>query len=410
MPGHLTDVSDARAAVLANARPVEAETVPLRDALGRCLAEHVVAPAPVQAFDNSAMDGYAIRAADTRGAKPAAPIGLSVAGESRAGAPAAIELAQGEAIAISTGAMLPAGADAVVRVEDVARQNGRIEVARPIDPGEDVRRAGEDIVAGATVLSPGSWLGAAELGAIAAVGRDAVRCRRRPRLAVLTSGDELRPPPEALPAGGAYDSSSFAIPALAKLAAAEVVSVARTRDEPGATRAAIRAALDADVTVVCGGVSVGEHDHVRAALADLGVEEVFWGVALKPGRPAWFGTNGPTLVFGLPGNPVSAMVTFTLLVRPALLAMQGADPARLRTHVALASSYEKAAGRAHALRARLELTDAGWWAHPAPAQGSHVITSMLGADCLALVPAATTSVAAGERLEAELLRVPGGAP
>jgi molybdopterin molybdotransferase len=195
------------------------------------------------------------------------------------------------------------------------------------------------------------------------------------------------------------------ISALAERAGAELASAGRVADRPEETRAGLAAALEgADVLVVCGGVSVGEHDHVKGALAELGVERGFWGVALKPGRPTFFGTRGgDALVFGLPGNPVSAMVTFTLLVRPALIALAGGDPQRRRTTARLATAYEKPAGRAHALRCRLELTAEGWVAHPAPRQGSHVLTSMLDADCLALVPSETERLAAGAPVEVELL-------
>jgi molybdopterin molybdotransferase len=193
------------------------------------------------------------------------------------------------------------------------------------------------------------------------------------------------------------------VPALARLAGAEVVSASWTPDEPRETRATLARALEAEVTIVCGGVSVGEHDHVKAALAELGVEQVFWRVALKPGGPTWFGARGETLVFGLPGNPVSAIVTFLLFIRPALLAMTGGDPAARRLTARLGADYRKPAGRAHAARCRLELTPRGWVAWPSPRQGSHVLTSMLAADCLALIPAEVAAVAAGETVEVELL-------
>ena len=199
------------------------------------------------------------------------------------------------------------------------------------------------------------------------------------------------------------DSNSLTVPALARLAGAEVVAVDWTPDEPQATRTALAAALEADVAVVCGGVSVGEHDHVKGALADLGAEQVFWRVALKPGGPTWFGTRGDTLVFGLPGNPVSVMVTFLLFVRPALIAMAGGAPSERRTTARLGAAYEKPTDRAHAARARLELGAEGWIAWPLPRQGSHVLTSMLTADCLAFFPTATAKVEAGETVEVELL-------
>jgi molybdopterin molybdotransferase len=409
-------LDEARRAVLARAAPLPAEEVGLDAALGRRLAVDVVATAPVQGFDNSAMDGFAVRAADTAAARPGSPAVLKLVGESRAGHPASATVGSGEAIGISTGAMLPAGADAVVRVEDTdrwcgragaggsSRGGGRVAIEKAAAAGLNVRRAGEDVAAGATVLSRGTRLGPGELGILAAVGCASPRCHRRPRLAVITSGDELVAPGRPLTPGAIHDSNSHSLPALATLAGAEVVSVGWTPDEPEATRTAIATALEAaDVVLACGGVSVGEHDHVKGALARLGVEQVFWRVALKPGGPTWFGRRGEALVFGLPGNPVSAMVTFVLLARPALIALAGGDPASRRTFATLASGHEKKPGRAHAIRCRLELSEGGWRAHPAPRQGSHVLSSMLGADCLALIPAARGDVEAGERVEVELL-------
>jgi molybdopterin molybdotransferase len=193
------------------------------------------------------------------------------------------------------------------------------------------------------------------------------------------------------------------VSALVEWSGAEVAGTALVPDRPDATRAAISAALDSDVVVICGGVSVGEHDHVKRALAELDVEEAFWGLALRPGKPTWFGSRGATLVFGLPGNPVSAMVTFILLARPALAAMSGRDPERHRTTARLAEDYEKRPGRAHAVRCRLELREDGWRATPTGAQGSHILTSMLGADCLAMIPTEAGSLSAGDTVQIELL-------
>lgn len=396
-------LEEARRAVLDEAGALPAERLALRAALGRVLAENLVAGSPVPGFDGSAMDGFALRAADTRGAAPGAPVALALRGESRAGAPAPVALGAGEAIRISTGAMVPTGADAVLRVEDAALEDGRVLVAAEVEPGRDVRRAGEDIGAGETVLTAGTGIGPAELGVIASLGREAVECHRRPRVRVLASGDELLEPGEEMRPGGVRNSNAYTLSALAERAGAEVRGVERVADDREATRAAIAAALDADVVLVSGGVSVGEHDHVKGALAELGVRERFWGVALKPGRPTWFGTHGATLVFGLPGNPVSAMVTFLLLARPALVAMGGAEPRRLRTTARLARGYEKRPGRAHALRCRMELGEDGWSVEPTGAQGSHVLTSMLGADCLALIPAEAGSLPAGAPVEIEAI-------
>ncbi len=397
------ELEQARAAILARAVPLEAVAVPLAQALGRFLAADVVAAGPLQAFDNSAMDGYAVRAADTAAASAAKPVSLRLGGESRAGSPATASLAPGEAVAISTGAMLPAGADAVVPLEEASRGGDAVAIAAPVEAGRYVRRAGEDVAAGETVLPAGRRLGPAELAIAAALGADPLQAHRRPRVALITSGDELAAPGEPLEPGMIRDSNALAVAALVELGGAEICSRARVGDDPGETEEAIAAALGADLAIVCGGVSVGEHDHVKAAFESLGVERAFWRVALKPGGPTWFGSHGQTLVFGLPGNPVSAFVTFTLLVRPALAALGGGSPDARRTTATLATDYEKPHRRAEAIRCRLELSERGWLAHPAPRQGSHVLSSLLGADCLALIPAAARGVRAGERLVVELL-------
>jgi molybdopterin molybdotransferase len=399
----MIEVESARDAVLERVSLLASEDVPLRSALGRVLGEEVRSVESVPGFDNSAMDGFAVRAEDTRGAVPDAAVALRIVGESRAGRPTEVTVGVREAVRISTGAMVPAGADAVVPVEDARIEDDRLLVRKTAEAGLYLRSAGEDIGVDEVVLSPGTQIGPAELGVLAATGRAAVRCPRRPRVHVLISGDELLGPDEPMRPGGVRDSNGYSIPALAELAGAEFVGFGLAADDPEATRAAIAPALDADVAVLCGGVSVGEHDHVKEALAALGVEQCFWGVALKPGRPTWFGTRGDTLVFGLPGNPVSAMVTFVLLVRPALIALAGGQLERYRTIAKLTRDYEKSPGRAHAIRCRLELREDGWYAHPFERQGSHILTSMLGADCLALIPIYAGSVRACEPVEVELL-------
>lgn len=404
MPKTLIEVTEARRRVLELARPLGAEVVPLNRALGRVLAEDVSAADPVPGFDNSAMDGFAVRAADTAGASGRSPVTLRIAGESRAGIPAARTLARGEAIAISTGAMLPEGADAVVRVEDTAARNGAVAIAAQVEPGLDVRHAGEDIEPGAGVLAAGTALGAAELGVLASVGRESVSCARRPRVAILTTGDELRAPGEPLAPGCIRDSNAHSVPPLAAEAGGAPGAVEHAADEPEATRAALERALRSDIAVVCGGVSVGEHDHVRPVLSELGAREVFWGVAMRPGKPTWFGASARGgLVFGLPGNPVSAMVCFHLFARPAIRAICGARPEITRTTALLDEALHKRPGRAHFVRCRLTLGGDGLHASPTGAQGSHILTSMLGADGLVHFPSERSSLEQGERVEIELL-------
>jgi molybdopterin molybdotransferase len=400
----LLDIEVARQAVLDRVRPLPAEDVELDGALGRVLADDVTSAEAIPPFDNSAMDGFAVRAADTRVASRDAPVTLHVIDESRAGAPANSRAGPGEAIAISTGAAMPAGCDAVVRVEDTQPRDGAIAVFGAVDAGHDVRRAGDDVKAGEVVLRRGAVAGPSELGVLASIGRSTVSCARRPRIAVLTTGDELVGPGEELGPGKIRDANAHTVPALARATGAAVAGVGHTGDDPDATREAVRGLLDAEVAVVCGGVSVGEHDHVRPAFAALGVDEVFWGLALRPGRPTWFGTAGDgTLVFGLPGNPVSAVVTFILLVRPALLALAGVVPDRHRSTAILDSAYSKRPGRAHFVRVRLDSRDDGWHARPTKEQASHVLTSMLGADAFAIIPADHGDVDPGERVEIELL-------
>jgi molybdopterin molybdotransferase len=220
---------------------------------------------------------------------------------------------------------------------------------------------------------------------------------------MLASGDELLAPDEPMRPGGVRNSNAYSLPALVEQAGCEVRLVGSAPDDLEGTRDAIAVALDADVLVVSGGVSVGAHDHVKQALADLGIEERFWGISLKPGKPTWFGSRDGTLVFGLPGNPVSAMVTFILLVRPALASLAGGNPTARRTRARLAVDYDKRPGRTHAARCELELREDGWQARPFERQGSHVLTSMLGADCLAIMPAASGPLRAGETVDIELL-------
>jgi molybdopterin molybdotransferase len=302
--------------------------------------------------------------------------------------------------------VVPEGADAVVPVERTTAVKEGISVPQS-RPGANVRRAGEDIPFNAVVLYAGTTLGPAELGVAASVGRADLRCARRPRVAVLVTGDELTEPGAALAPGGIYSSNAFALAAQVERAGGELVARATVPDDPRSTRAQLAAALqEADVVIVSGGVSVGPHDHVKPALRELGVEGRFWGVRLRPGKPTWFGTRGGTLAFGLPGNPVSAMVTFHLFVRPALAALQGTSPHTPRTSAQLAEAIERNPEREQAIRVRLLQSSSNGDLEATPttgAQGSHVLTSMVGADGLALIAPGEGEAAAGERVEVELL-------
>jgi molybdopterin molybdotransferase len=392
----LIAIAEARGRVLDAVRPLPAEPVGVADALGRVLAEQVESPIAVPPFDSSAMDGYAVIAG---GAAE-----LEAIGEARAGHPAREVVRPGSAIVISTGAAVPEGATAVVPVERTQRADGQVSVPAT-EPGANIRRAGEDIAAGEVVLRAGDVLSPAALGVAASVGRASLSCARRPRVALLVTGDELTEPGQPLAPGGIYSSNGYALAGQVERAGATIVMHQRVPDHAGTTLASLGAALEeADVVVVSGGVSVGPHDHVKGALASLGAAERFWGVGLRPGKPTWFGTRGDTLAFGLPGNPVSAMVTFQLFVRPALAALQGADPSATRTTARLGRPVARSPRREQAVRVRLAAGEGGWRAEPTKdAQGSHVLTSMLGADALALVGPGEEDAPEGELVEVELL-------
>jgi molybdopterin molybdotransferase len=390
----LPSIDEARAALLAAVRPLPSEDVPVSRALDRVLAEDVVAAHDVPAFANSAMDGFAVRAG-------AAGRRLPVVGESRAGAPYAGTVGEREAVRISTGAALPAGADGVLQVERVALHGDHVVLEDDVVPGRNVRGPGEDLRAGATVLARGTLLGPAELGVAIGAGRATVRCARRPRVAVITTGDELAEPGAPLGAGQLHDSNGPTLAALAARSGAEVVDRRHAGDEPAATRAAIARALEAaDVVVLAGGVSVGPHDHVKPALADLGVRELLWRVALRPGKPTWLGERDGTLVLGLPGNPVSVYVTFVLFARPALAALQGADPAVARRVARLGTAVVRHPERDECLRVR---TAPDGTVVPTGPQGSHILSSLLGADALAVVPRGEGELPAGAEVALEAL-------
>ena len=393
----LISIAEAREKVLAAVRALPADEVPLEESLGRVLAEDAVAASDLPPFASSAMDGYAVVAGE--GGE------LPVVGESRAGAPAARPLRPGEAMRISTGATVPEGATAVVPVERVTVVDGGARVRVPeTAAGAHIRSAGEDVRAGERVIAAGSELGPPAVAVLAALGLPRVRCGARPRVAVLVTGDELVAPGEPLAPGQIRDSNAYALAAQAARAGAQVVSRRIVRDDRGGTERAFAAALEeADVVCASGGVSVGPHDHVKPSLAALGVEELFWGVALKPGKPTWFGVRDGTLVFGLPGNPVSAMITFHLFARPALLALAGASPDVTRARALLDEPVPRSPGREQVIRCRLDPRDDGWHVRPTKQQGSHVLSSMLDAAALALIPAGEGTVEAGERVDIELV-------
>lgn len=386
----LLSIDDARDRILACAQPLALETVALDQAAGRILAEPALARVDLPPFPSSAMDGFAVRAEDTPGT-------LLITARVAAGRPAAGPLIRGTAAAVATGGVVPEGADAVVPVEQVVEHETHVEIGVLPKTQAHIRPQGGDVRTGDLVAEAGVRLGPVQIGALAAAGVAEVRCARRPRVAVLATGTELRSPGELLAPGEIFESNRPMIAAALAQVGAKVEVLPTVGDDDDAHRAALERGLEADVLVTSGGVSMGPHDLVRRIAAELGVEEVFWGVAVKPGKPLSFGARGATLVFGLPGNPVSSLVASFVFVSPALLALQGAaDPGPAyglgRTCTALARN----AYRDEFVRARQTLDEAGVLLEPVSGQESHMIVRAASADALVHVPRGTGELAAGD--------------
>ena len=385
----LLTLAEAQERVLARVEPLPAEDVSLRDAAGRVTAEAAKAAIDLPPFASSAMDGYAVRAADLPGS-------LAVVGHAAAGHPADQALGYGEAISISTGGVVPDGADSVVPIEYVVQHDNTIQVDTSLAAGTHVRPRGGDAAAGTTVVGAGVRLGAAQLGALAAAGVAAVACARRPRVVVLATGTELVAPGETLGRGQIYESNSLMLAAALAAVGADIETLPVVADDEAAHRKALELGLAADVLVTSGGVSVGPHDLVRKIEAELGVDEIFWRVAIKPGKPVSFGTRGATLVFGLPGNPVSSLVGCELFVKPALRALQGLrDPLPRFEPGRLASPLRRNDARDELVRARSRLDRDGIVLEPLSGQESHMIVHSAAADALVHVPRGEGELEAG---------------
>lgn len=394
-------IEEARRLVLERATVLGSEEVALGDALGRVLAQDAVAPNAVPPFDSSAMDGFAVVAVDTSDV----PVALRIVGESRAGTLARVPVTHGTAIRISTGAVIPQGADAVVRLELTDVGDGAILVHEEVGVGNDVRYAGEDIETGETILHAGTLLGSAEIGVLASVNVARPVVARRPRIALVSTGDELVSPGPELQPGQIRDANAPALTAAAHAAGAEIVTNCRVGDDRAATVATlVRAIEGADIIATVGGVSVGPHDHVRAALEQLGAEPVFCRVSLRPGgQVCFYVTPDGTLAFALPGNPASALTAFRVLVIPAIYGMIGRS---LTLHTARGyaeTDLPGAIGRTAVIRCHAKMHDDGWHVTPNGDQRSHILTSMLGVPVLALVPADREVLRAGEPVDIEFV-------
>ena len=370
----MLEFEDALARILAEVPAPAHEAVTLAAAHGRVLAEQVRSPIDLPPFDNSAMDGYAVRSGDVAAAKPDAPVRLRVMGKIAAGEPPVVEVLAGGCVRLFTGSPMPRGADAVVMQEETRPapdQVGIMLVLASAHPGENVRKQGEDISRDAILGRPGEILTAGRIGLLAAAGLARIWVGRKPVIGLLATGSELRDAGTPLSPGEIYDSNRFALAALAQRAGAHCVTLPSVADSAAATRAGLTEAFTrCDIVVTTGGVSVGELDFVKLAFEEIGGSLQFWKVAIKPGRPFVFGRWDKKLLFGLPGNPVSAFVTFLLLVRPALLRWQGANDTALPAHPGvLAEALANPGERRHFLRVRV---DTASQVRSAGAQASHI--------------------------------------
>jgi molybdopterin molybdotransferase len=385
----LLSLAEAQARVLEHVRPLREEQVDLGSAAGRFLVEDASALVDLPPFRSSAMDGFAVRSAETPGRLP-------VVARIAAGRPAPRPLAAGEAMGIATGGVVPDGADAVIPFEYVVEYDNQVEIPEAVAELANVRPRGGDVRAGDVVVTAGTLLGPAHIGALGAAGIRRVLCGGVPRVAIVATGTELRSPGSALEPGQVYEANGAMLAAALTAAGGTVRQLGAVADDEAAHRDVLERALSSDVVVTSGGVSVGPHDLVRRALIELGFEEVFWGVAIKPGKPISFGVRWGTLVFGLPGNPVSSLVGCELFVLPAVRALQGAsDPGPAYELGRLATTVRRNANRDELLRARRTITDEGVVLEPVRGQESHMIARAASADTLVLAPRGDGELTAG---------------
>jgi molybdopterin molybdotransferase len=404
---NLLSVDDARARVLDSVELLPVEQVPLSDALGFVSAGEIHAPHPLPRFDNSAMDGYAVVAADTAGASEVAPVELNVVGEVRAGGSEEVVVEPGTAARIMTGAPLPEGADGIVMVEQTEEHEDTVAIKATVEVRQHVRPAGDDVDAGALLVPAGLELGPGELALLGSMGITPVEVRRGPRVALLITGDELVDPDQEPGPGQIRDSNQLALQALLEQAGARSVLSERVPDRREAVRDAFdRAAAAADLVVSSGGVAVGRYDFVKDVVEELGSIEL-WRVAMQPGKPVVLGSVKDVPFLGLPGNPVSVHVGFEQFVRPAIRRMRGCGVLlRPTLRANLTETITKRPGRLHFVRVRLATREGEWFATPTGPQGSHIQSSLIDCHGVARFEREQSKLTEGEQVSVEVWRLP----
>lgn len=400
----MIEPKEALEIVLKEAKVLPVKEVELLDSLGLVLAEDVISDVGIPPFDNSAMDGFAVVAKDTEGAKKERPTRLMMADTVTAGGTNKVMVVTGTAARIMTGATVPLFADSVIQKEDTEVDGELVCIFREVKPGENIRRAGEDIARGERVFESGTDIGPAEIGLLASLGRGRVKVFRRPTVAIMSTGSELVELGEPLEPGKIRNSNTYSLYAQVLACGAHPVSLGIACDDKETIREVLTKGADSDVIVTTGGVSVGDYDLVKDVMADLGAELRFWRVAQKPGKPLAFWNFEGRLIFGLPGNPVATMVCFEEYVRPALRKMMGKSRLfRPEVEATLEEEIKKKTGRLHYVRVRVEKRDGEYRASSTGPQGSGILKSMSLANGLAIIPRDVSLVKAGEKVKVHLI-------
>lgn len=390
---------EARSLILDSVAPLGRERVPIVAAAGRVLSEDIRSPWNMPLWDNSAMDGYAVRSADCR-----APSTLELTGYQAAGGTVAPRVTPGCAVKIMTGSPIPEGCDAVVPFEQTVEEAGFVKILAAVRPREHIRFRGEDVKAGDLIVPAGTVLRPPEISMLASFGRAFVPVYMKVRVAVLSTGDELVELGSPLPPGKIINSNTVSLAAAVEEAGAVPVLLGIAADDKDGLREKIGEGLRADVLVTSAGVSAGDRDFVREVLADLSVEEVFWKLDIKPGRPTAFGVKDGKPVFSLPGNPVSSLVTFEVFVRPALLKMMGhPDPLKPMVKALLKEPIRKKAGKVHFFRVKIDVEDGEYVAWTSGDQNTGILRTMVLANGIAVLPSERTAFNAGEKVDVYLL-------